>query len=138
MTEHTTRHQEYNGWTNYETWSVALIINNDQVTQETCHQVVRERAGAAFTEWHEDTDGNVIPLADFQRYQVAEALKEWVESFQPELESLLEVGARDGLENFAYLWSQLIGAALSDVDWYDLAESFMRAVKESEEYERTR
>src|SRR5881394_2109748 len=34
--------EEYNGWTNRETWAVALWINNEQGSQESVHDLVRE------------------------------------------------------------------------------------------------
>lgn len=32
----------YNGWTNRETWAVALHVNNDQGWQESVHESVRD------------------------------------------------------------------------------------------------
>ena len=32
-------HKEYNGYYNYETWLVALWIDNDQFTQEQLHEM---------------------------------------------------------------------------------------------------
>ena len=34
--------ETYNGWTNRETWAVALHINNDQGWQESVHEALRE------------------------------------------------------------------------------------------------
>lgn len=34
--------RSYNGWTNYETWNVALWLNNDQGSQEMAHEIVRD------------------------------------------------------------------------------------------------
>ena len=31
----------YNGWTNYETWAVALWIDNEQATYQTAREIVR-------------------------------------------------------------------------------------------------
>ncbi len=33
------QHKEYNGYYNYETWLVALWIDNDQFTQEQLHEM---------------------------------------------------------------------------------------------------
>ena len=33
---------DYNGWTNYETWNVALWIDNEQGSQEYWREVTRE------------------------------------------------------------------------------------------------
>jgi hypothetical protein len=32
----------YNGWTNYETWSVALLINNERGSQSYWEEVAEE------------------------------------------------------------------------------------------------
>lgn len=38
--------EQYNGWTNRETWAVALHINNDQGWQESVHEALREAAAS--------------------------------------------------------------------------------------------
>lgn len=38
--QNTERPNEYNGWTNYETWNVALYINNDESLQNIGIEIV--------------------------------------------------------------------------------------------------
>jgi hypothetical protein len=33
---------DYNGWKNYETWNVALYLNNDEQTYEAVNEYVRD------------------------------------------------------------------------------------------------
>ena len=45
---HKTMSQEYNGWTNYETWNVALWLDNDYESYQfarTCKNFKQYRAG---------------------------------------------------------------------------------------------
>lgn len=91
----------YNGWTNYETWAVALWVDNDRGLYEESREIVREaKAGAIF--------------ADTPTFAVANALEAWVKDMSPDLE--------------ASLWSDLLGAALSEVHWYEIAENFLEDI----------
>lgn len=84
----------YNGWTNYETWCVNLWLSND----EALYNLVTEL------------------VADFEdeapMHEIADAVKDFVE----ELEDVTQVRER------ASFVSDLLGAALSEVDWYEIAE----------------
>jgi hypothetical protein len=96
----TTNDQEYNGWKNYETWIVALWINNDQGLQETVHDMAR------------DCVDN-----EHANYDLSHAIKDMIEEMNP-------------LNDTADLFTDLLNAALSEVDWYELAESFFNDIKE--------
>ncbi len=89
--------QGYNGWTNYETWCVNLWLNNDQGTYNAVNELVEEF----------DEDTNVIKIAD--------AIKSFVEDL-PECSSVREQ---------ASFVSDLLGAALSEVDWYEIATTWI-------------
>lgn len=84
---------KYQGWANYETWAVALWLNNDQGMQE---QAMSMAAG------HAKDDAGAV----------ADAIKEWVES-----DMIPDLGAS--------LAADLLGAAVADVDWYEIAQSFI-------------
>lgn len=85
--------QEYNGWTNYETWAVALHIDNEPGTYEGSREIVAR----SDEEW-----------------DAAEALKDWTE----EVYILNEEGERPGS-----LMGDLIGAALSEVNWIEIVRN---------------
>jgi hypothetical protein len=112
--------QGYNGWKNYETWSVALIIDNDQRLQAAAREVV----DLARMEARQDDEPDyiaVLPPADHERYRAADALRDWVERFA---EVDLEISDQ---EPMSYLWSQLASAAMGRVDWDEVARHYLDA-----------
>jgi hypothetical protein len=100
----------YNGWENYETWAVALWIDNEQGTyDERCRMVEEARENAS-----EDTnvDSGIWTVEQAARYRLADTLKEWVTD-----ELMPDLGAS--------LAADLLGSALSEVDWNEIAENFL-------------
>lgn len=91
----------HEGWKNYETWCVALWINNE----EPMYDEAREMTRAAFDE----------PSMRQARYQLAGAIKNWIEEMQPELSGM---------------WADMMGAALSEVDWDEIADTFLKELEE--------
>jgi len=91
----------YNGWTNYETWAVALWIDNDEDSYRERQELARQ-----FERDEDDPDSE----ADVAGY--ADAIKEWVER-----DMVPDLGAS--------LASDLLGAALSEVNWREIAESWL-------------
>jgi hypothetical protein len=106
-------HKEYNGWTNYETWNVKLWIDNEQGSSEYW-------AEAATEAWDE---------AEYKRtYQsqtrkesasciLADHLKNEFEEAQPEVTGM---------------WADLLNAAMSEVNWYEIAENMLEEFEEPE------
>ncbi len=76
----------YNGWTNYETWNVALWLDNDQGTHEQCHDMAKDARSES---------------------DLAAQLKDMVHEWAPDLG--------------ASLFSDLLSAALGEVDWREIA-----------------
>ena len=106
---------KYNGWKNYETWAVALWIDNDQGAYsrrlEMAHEA-RERAAA-------NSMCGVFPsqlTAEVRARNIfRDSIKAWVEEMVDE-----ETGSPSG--NLA---ADLIGAALSEVDFYEIAGNWL-------------
>jgi uncharacterized protein YaeQ len=100
----------YNGWKNYETWAVALWIDNEQPTQEQARQWASEcrEAGAE----HDNVASGVWTPEEATRFTLAETLKAWVEE-----EMIPDLGAS--------LAADLLGAALSEVDWHEVADHYL-------------
>jgi hypothetical protein len=96
--------EKYNGWKNYETWAVSLWIDNEESTYLRARAIAQEaRADPQII------DGRTAPGV------VADCLKEWIENDSP-------------LNNTATLYADLLNAALSEVDWYEIAEHYLNEV----------
>ena len=109
---------EYNGWSNYATWVVKLWLDNEEYPYDT----ITERAREAWAE-SEDEDTEATP-GSLTRVEVASrtmsrGLREWVED-----EFTLPT---DGLAG------DLMGSALDDVDWDEIATAYIEDVKEEED-----
>ncbi len=129
-----TEAENYNGWTNYPTWAVNLWLSNDQGLNDSTLDVVANYYDGA------ERDENVLPtmdsagnmrspiwtLAQCQRLRVADALKEWIDElrYMPSL-------AIDGS-----MFADLLGWALSSVNWAELAEGWIITLEEQRDYER--
>lgn len=107
----------YNGWTNYETWAVALWLDNEQGTQEHW----RERAAY----WLENAEPlKLLPADSDTNKQENRAAYE----LSKELKDQHEEQSQEMLESYSLgssLWADLLGAALSEVNWREIAEHFV-------------
>lgn len=95
-----TTDKTYNGWTNYETWNVALWMDNDQGSQEYWQERAEEIAKVA-EDKHEATNA----LAEEMKDQHEEASQDLLERANAQCS----------------VWADLLGAALSEVCWYEIA-----------------
>jgi hypothetical protein len=95
----------YNGWTNYETWNVNLWIDNDQGEQEYW----RERAADCIAATGTDADA-IAALSNELEYVFDEIYDEQKMKPGP--------------------LSDLLRAALSDVNWHEIARHHIEAVQE--------
>lgn len=90
-------HKEHCGWFNYETWAVALWMDNEEGAQSYWRERAREFQGDA--------------------YRLADAIKDEHEEALPQL------------QGFA---SDLLNAAMSEVNWQEIAENLLRDVAEED------
>jgi len=95
------RDRSYNGWTNYETWCVALWIDNEPGTYEERRDLARRAR---------------------DEYSYSKDLKAWVEE-----ELIPDLGAT--------MAADLLGAALSEVNWQEIAENWYSEEHEDDEAE---
>jgi hypothetical protein len=102
----------YNGWTNRETWAVALYINNDQGWQESVHDAIRQWLDTA--------------SEPAQAYEMGDIIRENVESvFDWEFFHGIPV-PRDLLlarEDIGSLWR---------VNWTELGAAFLSDLAEGD------
>lgn len=108
-------HKQYNGWYNYETWLVNLWLGNEQHTENAISDYVKENK---LRDLEDDSyTEDVLTLADW--------LEEFVDKMNP-------------LGSDASMFSDLLGAALSEVNWREIAshyiEDYREPIKEHREY----
>ena len=107
----TMERKEYNGWTNYETWVVALWMDNEQGSCDFW----AEEAQDAYN--HADADSTFTKL-ERATLTLATGIKEHHEENTPTV-----VGA----------YADLLNAALSEVDWHEIAAHLMENVDQDAE-----
>jgi hypothetical protein len=101
----------YNGWTNYETWCVNLHISNVQSEQDY---------------WNERTRFCMDNHPYANNY--LDARCELAESLQDTMYEKYEEQKPDNA-----ILADLLRAALSEVNWHEIAQSFVDTVKEEAE-----
>lgn len=105
------KHDErrYEGWSNYETWSVSLWLDNDEPSHRYWReQVERHRCEAGKSSQVRDgmwTEGEAV------RFHLARQIEDEVTEASP-------------LED-ASLYSDLLSAALSEVNWIEIADNWL-------------
>jgi hypothetical protein len=104
---------KYNGWTNYATWGVALVMDN----QNGIPQHWQERV-TGLKRIAETCKGEVWTCAEYVKFTLADEIKEHVEE-------ILEHDGGDGDEYRKLMFLQCIQAALSDVNWQEIADHYI-------------
>lgn len=108
--------KEYNGWFNYETWVVSLWMDNEKgsydQSSEEAQRCFDECARPETRSYAKQTqkEAATIMLADIIKAEHEEALPE--------------------LQGFA---SDLLSAAMSEVNWYEIAEHLLDEFPDSAE-----
>jgi len=95
---------KYNGWTNFETWAVALWIGNDE---------------ASYKYWRACAEASVRDSIDFEQAQImlSQMLHDEIEDSMPDLG--------------ATLWADLLGSAVCEVNWHEIAGDMLEDFKPS-------
>ena len=107
----------YNGWTNYETWNVALWIDNEQGSQEYWREVTREiRETASEASQVKDAIWSIEQAA---RFTLADQLEEEMRNGSP-------------LASDASCYSDLLGSALDNVNWREIAGNWLENLGDDE------
>lgn len=97
----------YNGWTNYETWAVALWIDNEEGSQNYWQDEARRTYKVAYAT-------SYATKREMAKFALADAMKEEFEQSTPEVTGL---------------WADLLSAALSEVDWHEVADHYLDDVE---------
>lgn len=110
-----TADRTHQGWTNYETWAVNLWISNEERSHLRWSEAAQDHYEAAVSraatreEW---TETAARALAD--------QLKD---TFETDAEAMLEAGKGSGT-----VWADLLGSALEEVNWGEIARSYIEAL----------
>jgi hypothetical protein len=96
----------YNGWTNYETWNLALWIDNEQGSSEYW----REQAAEVFKDTDEDDKAERIHQA---ANDLGDRLKDETEENAPELQGF---------------YADVMNASISEVNFYEIAKNWIEEV----------
>lgn len=101
--------QGYQGWTNYETWTVSLWLDNEEGT----YRLWRERTARFRAEAPSmaQVRERVWTTEEAVKYALADELKAEISLGSP----LQEPG----------MYSDLLAAALSEVNWQEIAERWL-------------
>ena len=103
----------YNGWTNHATWCLALWIDNE----EPSYRYWREAAGQArATHGIRPGKANLPRAIQNAANELAERLKTETQDGMPT--GFTNAGGYTVADGF---WSDMLSAAVSDVNWYEIA-----------------
>lgn len=104
----------YNGWKNYETWAIALWLDNDYGTytlmRGSAMQSVEEVLQEAELDY-QDVE-NRKAMVQKASYKLSESISEYIESNNP-------------LASEASVYTDLLNAAIHDADLIEIAEHYL-------------
>ncbi|QDT52800.1 hypothetical protein Pan44_08120 [Caulifigura coniformis] len=110
----------YNGWTNYETWATALWLDNDAGSYAFWNAEARDCWEAAPASQHVRELG--FSRGKAATLELGNRLKSAIHDQSPELG--------------ACLYSDLLWAALSEVQWFEIAEHYINELPHETAQER--
>lgn len=99
----------YNGWSNYETWTVSLWIDNDQQSYEYWREQADAQRKAALT--CSQVLNGTWTAEEAAKYNLATQLKEEITTGSP--------------LSTASMYSDLLNTALANVDWQEIADDYL-------------
>jgi len=108
--------ETYNGARNYETWIVHLWLSNDHFTYAYWWH-------NACDEWRNAKATDILTREQVACDHLAARLKVEIEEHTPRRDT--------------DLYADLLTAALSRVDWYEVAEAFLEGIPDEEEEQQS-
>jgi len=105
----------YNGWSNYETWAVALWLDNEESTYRYWRETAQRHRDMAYAS--EQVKGGIWTQKEAAIFQLAGQLKD-------------DVCNQNPLADALSMYSDLLSSALSQVDWQEIAASWLDEFEE--------
>ena len=122
--------KRYNGWANYETWCVHMWMSNEQGSYGYWRGEARKQRSEAPS--CANVERGIWDAEDAAKFGLADQMK-------GELEALVWLWNEEGTcrncmkravpTQKASLFSDLLSAALSEVDWHEVAEAFLEELE---------
>jgi hypothetical protein len=109
-----TNDRSYNGWSNYETWNVNLWLTNDEGTYGYWTEAAQEA-------WNDAEADDSFTREEVATLALADRMKAEIE------ESVPDLGAS--------MFADLLNAAIGEVDWHEIAKSWLDEADKTEEAE---
>ena len=107
----------YNGWTNYETWALALWIDNDGEDSYWRERYVEAKDPENWAEHQREwVKKGTFTVDETAAGILAEEMKD---AFEERMSEMLESASVS-----ASMWADLLGAALSEVNWNEVASHY--------------
>jgi hypothetical protein len=116
----------YNGWTNYETWNVKLWMDNDQAScngYAAMAQEAYDEAGDGLSAYAKFAGREIFTRKERAALLLSGKLKT---EYEEASEQILEQSGQT-----ASVWADLLGAALSEVNWKEIADSLLEDVSDN-------
>ena len=117
--------KKYNGWANYETWCVHLWQTSDEATYRYWKEETEREHREART--CTQVRNGIWTVEQAKRIRLAEQLKAAFETFHPFRGEFL------AKPNEPDVYCDLLDAALSEVDWHEIAEAFVEEFEPDDE-----
>ena len=111
---------KYNGWTNYETWNFKLWLDNDEDLHNYIIGEIKKIKSIGTSHIHEVSE-------------VSNFLRSYIEDNVPNLNVSTRSQSVHGLMSDKNgFYSDILNAALRDINTYEIAESYLEDLKEDE------
>lgn len=103
--------EKYNGWTNYETWCVALHLDNEQGSYDYWRAIAQEA-------WEQAVPTNAWTRSEAARFELSDRLKDEHEESKPDVSGV---------------WADMLNAALAEVEWDEIANHYLQDCQDEED-----
>ena len=103
--------EPYDGFPNYQTWCVNWWLTNDREVSQRCRDLVIQATNIVREASHILV--GIGTTAEATRNLLADELCELVDEFNP-------------VADQTTLFSDLMGTALGEVDWHEIADAFLK------------